>query len=72
MNAVVKCISVDLAAEEMSVAVLHPGWVRTDMGGPNGLIDSQTSVSGMIEVIRNLDLGSSGGCFNYDGTVIPW
>ena len=56
----------------MSVAVLNPGWVRTDMGGPNGLIDSQTSVSGMIEVIRNLDLGSSAGFFNYDGTVIPW
>jgi len=72
LNAVVKSISVDLASEEMSVAVLHPGWVRTDMGGPNGLIDSQTSVSGMIEVIRNLDLGSSGGFFNYDGTVIPW
>ena len=72
LNAVVKCISVDLASEEMAVAVLHPGWVRTDMGGPNGLIDSQTSVSGMIEVIRNLDLGSSGGFFNYDGTVIPW
>ena len=72
LNAVVKSISVDLAVEEMSVAVLHPGWVRTDMGGPNGLIDSQTSVSGMIEVIRNLDLGSSGGFFNYDGTVIPW
>ena len=72
LNAVVKSISVDLEPEKMAVAVLHPGWVRTDMGGPNGLIDTKTSVAGMIQVIRNLNLESSGVFFNYDGNVIPW
>ena len=72
LNAVVKSISVDLESEKMAVAVLHPGWVRTDMGGPNGLIDTKTSVAGMIQVIRNLNLESSGVFFNYDGNVIPW
>ena len=72
LNAVVKSISVDLEPEKMAVAVLHPGWVRTDMGGPNGLIDTKTSVAGMVQVIRNLNLESSGVFFNYDGNVIPW
>ena len=72
LNAVVKSISVDLADEGMCVALLHPGWVRTDMGGPNGLIDTNTSVSGMIKVIDGLDQPLSGGFFNYDGTEIPW
>ena len=61
-----------LEPEKMAIAVLHPGWVRTDMGGPNGLIDTKTSVAGMIQVIRNLNLESSGVFFNYDGNVIPW
>ena len=72
LNAVVKNISIDLAREEMLVALLHPGWVRTDMGGPDGLIDTNTSVSGMIKVIDGLEQSLSGNFFNYDGTEIPW
>ena len=72
LNAIVKNISIDLADEGMLVALLHPGWVRTDMGGPNGLIDTNTSVSGMIKVIDGLEQSLSGSFFNYDGTEIPW
>ena len=72
LNAVVKNISIDLAREGMLVTLLHPGWVRTDMGGPNGLIDTNTSVSGMIKVIDGLEQSLSGSFFNYDGTEIPW
>jgi len=56
----------------MRVALLHPGWVRTDMGGPNGLIDTKTSVTGMTKVIDGLEQTSSGGFYNYDGAEIPW
>ena len=72
LNAVVKSISVDLRDSGFSVAVLHPGWVQTDMGGPNALIDVTTSVSKMIDVIDNLNFHNSGSFFNYDGGVIPW
>ena len=72
LNAVVKSISVDLASEGIRVALLHPGWVRTDMGGPNGLIDTNTSVSGMIKVINELEESDSGSFFNYDGAIISW
>lgn len=72
LNSAVKSLSVDLADEGFSVGVVHPGWVRTDMGGPNGLIDPPTSVSGMMEVIDNLSQDNSGQFFNYDGSPIPW
>ena len=72
LNAVVKSLAVDLTGEGFSIAVLHPGWVRTDMGGANGLIDTATSVSGMIGVIDGLDSSQSGSFFNYDGSIIPW
>ena len=72
LNSVVKSISVDLAKDDMKVALLHPGWVRTDMGGPNGLIDTSASVCGMTEVIDSLSQSDSGCFFNYDGSKIPW
>jgi NAD(P)-dependent dehydrogenase (short-subunit alcohol dehydrogenase family) len=72
LNAVVKSIAVDLAGDGFDVAVLHPGWVRTDMGGPNGLIDTETSVAGMVAVIDKLGGSNTGSFFNYDGTIIPW
>ena len=72
LNAVAKSIAVDLGNSGYSVAVLHPGWVQTDMGGPNALIDAGTSVSNMINVIDNLNTQNSGSFFNYDGVIIPW
>lgn len=72
LNAVVKSIAVDLSSEGFSAAVLHPGWVQTDMGGPNALIDTNTSVSGMIKVIDGLNSAQNGSFFNYDGSIIPW
>ena len=72
LNAVVKSLSVDLENEGIVVALIHPGWVKTDMGGPNALIDRETSVRGMTEVISNLDISSTGNFYNYEGSIIPW
>jgi len=72
LNSVVKSLAIDLAAEGFSAAVLHPGWVLTDMGGPNALIDTKTSVTGMLKVVDDLDSHSSGSFFNYDGSLIAW
>ncbi|PCI75810.1 MAG: short-chain dehydrogenase [SAR86 cluster bacterium] len=72
LNSVVKSLAIDLAAEGFSAAVLHPGWVLTDMGGPNALIDTETSVTGMLKVVDDLDPQSSGSFFNYDGSIIAW
>ena len=72
LNAVVKSLSVDLENEGIVVALIHPGWVKTDMGGPNAIIDKDTSVRGMTEVISNLNISSTGNFYNYDGSIIPW
>lgn len=53
-------------------AVLHPGWVKTTMGGPNALIDTTTSVQGLMQVMAGLNEQSNGLMFDYAGKSIPW
>lgn len=72
VNAVMKSLAGDLKAEGITVAVLHPGWVRTDMGGPEAAIEASESVTGMRAVIAGLKESDSGRFFNYEGTKIPW
>ena len=72
LNQVIKSLSIDLKEENFIVVALHPGWVQTDMGGPNALIDTKTSVRGMTEAIDNLTSKNSGKFYNYDGSPIPW
>ena len=72
LNQVIKSLSIDFKDENFIVAALHPGWVQTDMGGPNALIDTKTSIKGMAGVIDSLVLKNSGRFYNYDGSSIPW
>jgi len=72
LNQVVKSLAADLADDGLTAIVIHPGWVQTDMGGPNALIDTATSVAGMMSVIDGLSPADSGRFFNYDGAEIPW
>jgi len=72
LNAAMKSIAIDLAEQGIGVLVLHPGWVKTDMGGPNALIDAQKSVAGMRQVIARFTLDQSGGFLKYDGSSLPW
>jgi NAD(P)-dependent dehydrogenase (short-subunit alcohol dehydrogenase family) len=64
--------AIDLRPRGIKVAVFHPGWVKTDMGGPSALIDTRTSVAGLRAKIAALTPADSGGFFNYDGTSLPW
>ena len=72
VNMVMKSLSIDLKPYGISVVTLHPGWVQTDMGGSNALINAQTSVSGLRKVIENLSLTTTGQFIAYDGNAIPW
>ncbi|MCL1137275.1 SDR family oxidoreductase [Shewanella pneumatophori] len=72
LNAVVKSLSIDLATDGVKSVALHPGWVLTDMGGPNALIDTETSVQGMMQVIDKLSFEQSGSFIDYQGKTIPW
>ena len=72
LNSIVKSLSIDLASEGIAITTLHPGWVRTDMGGPNGNIDAPESVSGLLNVIDSLSVAHTGQFYNYDGSSIAW
>lgn len=67
-----KSMAVDLEPEGIRVITLHPGWVRTDMGGPHGLIDIDESVAGMISVIDDIDRYQPGAFVAFDGALIPY
>lgn len=72
LNSVVKSLSNDLTPEGFTVLALHPGWVQTQMGGPNALIDTDTSAKGLNQVIENAIQAQSGQFINYDGSELPW
>lgn len=72
VNMVMKSLSIDLKSSGIAVVTLHPGWVETDMGGPNALINTQTSVSGLRKVINQLTLENTGRFIAYDGKEIKW
>lgn len=72
LNAAMRSVALDLAPEGFAVGVVHPGWVKTAMGGPNALIDTATSVAGMRRVIDGLTVATTGRFWNYDGAEIPW
>jgi NAD(P)-dependent dehydrogenase (short-subunit alcohol dehydrogenase family) len=72
VNKVSQGLATDLAADGITVAAFHPGWVRTDMGGGNADIDVTESAAGIKAVIDSLTLAQTGQFWNYDGTKIAW
>ncbi len=72
VNMVMRTLAVDLKATGITAVVFHPGWVKTDMGGPNAMISAEHSVSEMRQMISRLTLADTGKFFGYDGEEIPW
>jgi NAD(P)-dependent dehydrogenase (short-subunit alcohol dehydrogenase family) len=61
-----------LSKRNIAVLSLHPGWVKTRMGGSGASITVETSADGMMRVIEALDMASTGRYLAYDGSSIPW
>ncbi len=72
LNAVVKAVALELGPRGVVAFALHPGWVRTDMGGAGADIEAETSVAGMRSVIERAAARQSGGFFDYTGKEVPW
>lgn len=72
LNAVVKSMSVDLYDKNIKCVALHPGWVKTDMGGPNAEISTRESVSKIFNTLLSLKIEDSGRFIDIDGEDILW
>jgi NAD(P)-dependent dehydrogenase (short-subunit alcohol dehydrogenase family) len=72
LNSMMRSLTHDLASKGISTLTLHPGWVRTDMGGSNAWINSSESVIGMIKQIKKLSQENSGRYLDYAGKTIKW
>lgn len=58
--------------DNISFLILHPGWVKTRMGGENAPVEMDTSVDGMMNLIEQHNLEESGRFVQYDGVDLPW
>ena len=62
----------ELRDANISILILHPGWVQTDMGGPNATVTPNDSIAGMMQRVEEQTLAMSGRFVQYDGRVLPW
>lgn len=67
-----RTIAAELKPEGFICVAMMPGWVKTDMGGPNATLTPEESVTGMRKVFDRLKPADSGKLWNYDGTTAPW
>lgn len=72
VNAVGKSLAVDLAPRGIAVALLHPGYVATDMVGGKGDVSPDESARGLAARMDELTVERSGGFWHANGTPLPW
>jgi NAD(P)-dependent dehydrogenase (short-subunit alcohol dehydrogenase family) len=72
LNMATKCLACELGDEGFTVVCAHPGWVQTDMGGPNALIDVDTSVTGLLHVLDKLTSDDNGAFVEWNNARIVW
>lgn len=72
LNMLTRAAAHDLAPEGMVVVALHPGWVRTDLGGPDAELTPAESVADMLTLIDGLEASHSSRFLARDGSEHPW
>lgn len=72
LNAAGKSLALDLHDRGIAVAILHPGWVQTDMTGHSGNLTVDEAASNLIARMDELNLENSGTFWHSDGSVLPW
>ena len=72
LNMGMKNLSIDLKNDGILVLAMHPGWVRTDMGGRDAPLTVDNSVKTMLQTLATLGDKDHGSFVQFDGTPLPW
>lgn len=72
LNMVMANYAKEIADTGVAVTMFHPGWVQTDMGGPNATLTPSESITHLRASIEKLSFADTGKFLNYDGTPLPW
>jgi NAD(P)-dependent dehydrogenase (short-subunit alcohol dehydrogenase family) len=72
LNQLTVTLAQELEDQGFCCVVMHPGWVRTRMGGENATYSPEESVGGMVEVIKGLTAADTGRFLDLHGQEIPW
>ena len=72
LNAATRSMCVDLKADGIMVVSLHPGWIKTDMGGPKAPLEVESTVKKIWNTLESLNEKQNGAFLQYDGKILPW
>ena len=72
LNSITRTLAAELGPNGVTVLAVHPGWVRTDMGGPSATIDTETSARGIGQIIADADPSRNGVFLDWKGDSLPW
>ncbi|MFA6046754.1 MAG: SDR family oxidoreductase [Phycisphaerales bacterium] len=72
LNMLTVSLANELRPEGFTCITMHPGWVQTDMGGPNATLTPLQAVTSMLHVLDRTGPDDSGKFLNYDGKILPW
>ena len=72
LNMFTKSLAADLGPESFTSIVMHPGWVKTDMGGSSAPVEVENSAAGIRNVIESLSSDDNGTFWTFEGEQMPW
>ncbi len=72
LNMVSRTLAAELAREGFVCVAFHPGWARTDMGGPQAPVSAKESVGGLLRLIGRLGKADNGKFYDWNGQELPW
>ncbi|KAI3371649.1 hypothetical protein L3Q82_024212, partial [Scortum barcoo] len=72
LNMVSRCMAIDLEPDGILCMAIHPGWVRTDMGGAEAPLSPEESTASILSVIGGLTEKDHGSFLNFTGETLPW
>jgi NAD(P)-dependent dehydrogenase (short-subunit alcohol dehydrogenase family) len=72
LNMALSVLAKELEPRGISVVMIDPGWVKTEMGGPRAQLTPEQSIAGIRKVLAGVPMEISGKFIGYDGVLRPW